>query len=84
MNPNERRSMAMQQAIDEAAPSLRDLADAVSVPYDTFRAWAIGRRNPGKEHVKAFADVLEQRAEQLRKHADELRTAAAAEGDGGE
>jgi hypothetical protein len=71
----------MQRAIEDAAPSLRDLAGAVSVPYDTFRAWSIGRRNPGPDHLKAFADVLEQRASRLREHAEELRTAAAAEGD---
>ena len=80
MTPKEDRAMAIQLAVEDAAPSLRQLAAELGVSYDTLRAYAVGRRNPGRDQLRAFADILERRAKRLHQRAEELRTVAA-EGD---
>ena len=56
--------------------SMRQLADDAGLKYDVLRGWAIGRRTPTAENLVRMADGFEQRAQQLRRIADELREAA--------
>lgn len=74
--------MAIQLAVEDAAPSLRQLASELGVSYDTLRAYAVGRRNPGKDQLRSFADVLERRAKRLNERAAELRTVAEGDAEG--
>ena len=76
MTPKEDRAMAIQSAVEDAAPSMRELAAELGVSYDTLRAYAVGRRNPGKDQLRAFAAILERRAKRLHDRAAELRTVA--------
>jgi transcriptional regulator with XRE-family HTH domain len=66
----------VQRALREGPFSMRQLADDAGLKYDVLRGWAIGRRTPTAENLSRMADGFEQRAQQLRHIADELRYAA--------
>jgi transcriptional regulator with XRE-family HTH domain len=66
----------VQRVLRDGPFSMRQLADDAGVNYDVLRGWAIGRRTPTAENLSRMADGFEQRAQQLRQIADELREAA--------
>jgi hypothetical protein len=66
----------VQRALRDGPFSMRQLADDADLNYDVLRGWAIGRRTPTAENLSRIADGFEQRAQQLRRIADELREAA--------
>jgi transcriptional regulator with XRE-family HTH domain len=66
----------VQRVLRDGPFSMRQLADDAGLKYDVLRGWAIGRRTPTAENLSRMADGFDQRAQQLRKIADELRRAA--------
>jgi transcriptional regulator with XRE-family HTH domain len=66
----------VQHVLREGPFSMRQLADDAGLKYDVLRGWAIGRRTPTAENLLRMAEGFEQRAQQLRHIANELREAA--------
>ena len=66
----------IQRALDEGPFSMQQLADQAGVSYDSLYSWARGRRVPRAENLRQLAAGFDDRAEALRKVADQLRKAA--------
>jgi len=65
-----------QRALRALAPSLRQLADETGLSYSTLKAWSAGHRTPHDDHLRALADVLASRADELHELAEALRQEA--------
>ena len=68
--------VTVAEALRLAAPTLRELADEISVSYDMARQFAGGHKTPPPEVARALARVLERRAKRLNMAAAALTTAA--------
>lgn len=66
----------IQDALDQATPTVQELADDLGVTADAVWSWAAGRRSPGPERLEALADALEDRSERLAEIAADLRAHA--------
>lgn len=66
----------VQRVLRDGPFSMRQLAEDAGLKYDVLRGWAIGRRTPTAENLSRMADGFDQRAQRLRRIADELREAA--------
>jgi len=62
------------------APSQAELAEEVGVRPLALTTWRQGRSRPTAEHLRALANALEKRSEQLRELAARLRARAAVQG----
>jgi len=71
--------MLAQRTLQALTPSIREVAQAVGAPYQTFRSWRSGLRSPSAESLRAIAEVADNRADVLRGLAVELRRAAGVE-----
>lgn len=69
-------SNLIQRALDEGPFSIQQLAEEAGISYDSLYSWAKRRRVPRPENLRQLASGFEQRAESLRRIADELRTVA--------
>lgn len=74
--PQRERTVVTQKALRALAPSLRQLAQETGLSYSTLKAWSSGHRTPHGDHLRALADLLEQRSTQFRDLAGELRREA--------
>ena len=45
---------------------IKDLSEALGVPYDTVRSWSSGRIDPSPENRAALVKFIEEHAEKLR------------------
>lgn len=70
-------ALAVQEALQKAPFSLRDIAEGMDGSYGTVREWSRGARVPTDASVERIADSLEERARMLMKFAGQLRTAVA-------
>jgi transcriptional regulator with XRE-family HTH domain len=69
-------AVLIQQALDEGPFSMQQLAEQAGVSYDSLYSWAKGRRVPRAENLRQLAAGFDDRAEALRKVAEQLRKAA--------
>lgn len=53
-------------------PSLKDVAIAVGVGYDTMKSWSSGRTDPSPENRAALAAFMRKHAAKLERLAEEL------------
>lgn len=66
----------VQRVLRDGPFSMRQLAEDAGLSYGVLRSWAMGRRTPTAENLSRMADGFDQRAQQLRQVAEELRKAA--------
>lgn len=64
--------MIAREALQTAAPSLRQLAAEEGWSYSTLKAYSAGIRTPSDEAVRELAAGLRRRAEKLARLAREL------------
>lgn len=75
MNPDQMRRV-VNEVLDKAPFSLRDLATEAGVSYDSMRSWATARRHPRPKKLAALSAALRKRGLQLIEYADALDQAA--------
>lgn len=64
--------MAVQNVLQQAPLTMRQLAEEAGVSYGALRGWAIGRRVPDAESVERLGSALRRRAERLQELAKQL------------
>lgn len=65
--------MLVQRVLEQAALSMRQIADYAGLNYTTVRRWRSGDRVPGRENRHRLAAAFEAHADRLRELARELR-----------
>ncbi len=55
------------------AGRMEDVAKEAGVSYSALYSWATGRRRPGRQNLEKLARLAEQRSEELKGLATELR-----------
>jgi transcriptional regulator with XRE-family HTH domain len=63
----------IQRVLEEAALTMRQVADYTGFRYQTVRQWKSGKRVPESESRLRLAEALEKHADRLRTLAAELR-----------
>lgn len=55
------------------AGRMEDVAREAGVSYSALYSWATGRRRPGRQNLEKLAKLADQRADELKRLASELR-----------
>lgn len=63
----------IERIIALTAGSIEELADEVGVSYATLYGWATDRRSPTTDHLLDLAKIADERADDLRQTAAQLR-----------
>jgi lambda repressor-like predicted transcriptional regulator len=69
-------AMLVEEALKNATPTMRAIADRAGLSYGTLRSWSVRRRRPRKANLEQLAAAFDEQAEVLREYAHRLRTAA--------
>ncbi len=83
MTDKQKLRRVIADALQLAAPTLRQLADELDVSYDLLRRYAIEDRTAPPELVEALAASLERRGRASAKMAKRLRAATSSPKPGG-
>lgn len=71
--------MAATRVIDAITLSVREVADSLGVSEDTVLSWRAGRRSPSEKSLRKVASLADERADQLRGLAVEVRRMASSD-----
>lgn len=72
-------SMTAQRALHTLAPGVKGIASELDVSAQAVTSWRSGRRTPSAENLRKIAALADERADQLRGVAVEIRRLASEE-----